>query len=161
MTMTAGHHAPDSASYDGPVTAGIGCSSRASSEEIIALVSTTLDAAGIRPGQLVALGAHRRKHASLPLHQAARHFGVPLHLLVDDNLVPDVPNPSARVARAIGLPGVAEAVALAAGALLAAKHKSAHATCALGAGDLMAPAQPSSPSAAIASSRLATSSAGP
>ena len=42
MTMTAGHHAPESASYDGPVTAGVGCSSRASSEEIIALCKTKL-----------------------------------------------------------------------------------------------------------------------
>lgn len=159
MTMTAGQFAPRQAVYRGPVTAGIGCTSGASADDIIALVLSTLATSGLDLSQLAALGSHRRKQGFLPLQQAALYFDVPLHFL--DELAGDVPNPSAFVARAVGLPGIAEAVASAAGPLLTGKYKSANVTCALGAGMLGDRAQASSFSAVMASSRLATSSAGP
>lgn len=159
MTMTAGRSAPRFAVYGGPVTAGIGCTSGACADDIIALVLSTLAASGLEVSQLAALGSHSRKQGFVPLHQAAQHFDVSLHFL--DELAGDLPNPSAFVARTVGLPGIAEAVALAAGPLLAGKHKSTNVTCALGAGILPGSAQASSFNAAIASSRLATSSAGP
>lgn len=159
MTMTAGQSAPRQVVYRGPVTAGIGCTSGANADDIIALVLSMLATSGLDLSQLVALGSHSRKQGFLPLQQAALHFDVPLHFL--DELRRDVPNPSDFVAQAVGLPGIAEAVASAAGPLLAGKHKSTNATCALGAGMLGDTAQASSFNAAMASSRLATSSAGP
>ena len=87
--------------------------------------------------------------SALPLHVAA-HFGVPLRLLDDGDLV---------------MVGLAEGAAAAAGPLLLRKRKSRYATCALAdcrpGFTLAAFGQPPISSAAIASSRLATSLAGP
>lgn len=161
MTMTARRNVRDKRAYCGPLTAGVGCTSGATADEIISLIHTTLDMSRFEAGQLVGIATHIRKQAFLPLHQAALHFGVPLVLLDDAELPNVVPTPSDFVAKSIGLPGLAEAAAAAAGTLLVPKHKSAQATCALGAGALNGVGQLSSFSAAMASSTLATSSAGP
>ena len=135
-----------------PVVVGVGCASAATPDEIIALIDACLREAGIRPSQIAALATHIRKFGSLALVEAAGHFGVPLRFLDDDEL-------------AHGVPGTAEAVAAAAGPLRLGKRKSAYATCAIALGAPgFSPArfgQPSSPSAAMASSSVATSVAGP
>ena len=150
------------------IVAGIGCGSAATTTEIVALIHACLSEAGIPHSALLAIGTHVRKSDAMPLRAAASQLGVPLHLLDDTELVSGVPHPSVRVAASIGLPSIAEAVAAAAGSLLLGKRKSAHATCALAA---CAPqfdiarfgrvANYVNSSAAMASSTLATSSAGP
>ncbi|MCS6757960.1 MAG: hypothetical protein MO852_01740 [Candidatus Devosia euplotis] len=82
----------------------------------------------------------------------ALHFGVPLHLLDDDDLRGDVP-------------GVADAVAAMAGPLCLPKRKSAYATraiatCRLGF-SMVGFGQPAVASAAMALSMLLASRAGP
>ena len=141
----------------GSIIAGIGCSSAAGAAEIIALVEASLAEAGFFAADLIALTSHERKDDHLGLAAAAAHFGVPLHLLQDQDLTDRVPNPSARVFAAIGLPSIAEATAAAAGPLVLPKRKSAHATCALAR---QSP-QPFNDMASIAASTLVTSSAGP
>ncbi|KFC65721.1 Cobalamin biosynthesis protein CbiG / cobalt-precorrin-3b C17-methyltransferase [Devosia sp. LC5] len=148
------------------LVAGIGCGSAASAGEIIALVNACLAESGLHASALLAIASHQRKHDAQQLYAASAHFGVPLRLLSDADLAPATPSPS--VLTHVGLPAIAEAVAAAAGPLLLGKRKSAHATCALAAcGSDFDPTQfgraalyPSS-SAAMASSTLDTSRAGP
>ena len=136
----------------GRIVAGIGFASAATATEVIGLIHACLAEAGFAANQLAALGTHARKRSNPILAQVALHFGVPFRLLADEDLP-------------IGVPGVAEAVAAAAGALRLHKRKSAHATCAIALCDpgfsLADFGQPSSPKAAMASSTVATSSAGP
>ena len=141
----------------GPVIAGIGCSSAATAAEIVALVEASLAEAGFLATDLVALTSHERKSNHPGLRAAAAHFGVPLRLVRDADLPDHVPNPSATVFAAVGLHGIAEGAAAAAGPLVLPKRKSAHATCAL-AREM---SQPFNDMASIAASTLATSSAGP
>jgi len=126
------------------IVAGIGFASAATAGEIIGLIGACL---GLSPDQLAALGTHARKSSSPIPAQVALHFGVPLRLLADEDLPP-------------GVPGIAEAVASAAGPLRLDKRKSRYATCAI-ASCSEAFGQPSSPRAVMASSTVATSSAGP
>lgn len=134
------------------IAAGIGFASAATSVEIIGLIEACLVEAGLSADRIAAIGTHTRKRSSSVPAQVAQHFGVPLRLFDDEDLSPDVP-------------GVAEAVAAAAGPLALRKHKSRYATCAIAVCrpgfSLATFGQPSSPRAAIASSIVATSSAGP
>jgi cobalt-precorrin 5A hydrolase/precorrin-3B C17-methyltransferase len=143
MTTNPGH---------GPLIIGLGCSSSASADEILALIAACLSEAGCNAGAVAALATHIRKRDSLALVQAAAYHGVPLRLLGDDELAPDYA-------------GTCEAVAAAAGPLLLGKRKSGYATCAIAqcAPDFTIAAfgQPATASAAMASSTLATSLAGP
>ena len=136
----------------GRIVAGIGFASAATASEIIGLIEACLAEAGLPAGQLAAIGTHARKRSSLVPAQVAQHFGVPLRLFADEDL-------------SAGVPGVAEAVAAAAGPLRLQKRKSAYATCAIAtcrpSFSLAAFGQPSSARAAMASSTVATSSAGP
>lgn len=136
----------------GRIVAGIGFASAATAAEVIGLIDACLAEAGLSADQIAAVGTHMRKRSSPVPAQVALHFGVPLRLFDDANLPP-------------GVPGLAEAVAAAAGPLHLRKHKSRYATCAIA---LCRPGfsladfgQPSSPRAAMASSIVATSSAGP
>ena len=136
----------------GDIVVGLGCSTAASAGEIICLIETCLIEANLGANRIAAFGTHARKRDSLALLQAAAHFNLPLRFLEDSDL-------------ASGVLGTCEAVSAAAGPLLLAKRKSRYATCAIA---LAAPGfdasdfgQPSSPSATIASSMLATSLAGP
>lgn len=132
------------------LVAGIGFATAASADEIVGLVAACLAEAGCSSAQLVAIGTHRRKLGNAVPFRVAAHFGVPLRLLDDADLVSD---------------SVAEAVALAAGSLRIGRRQSRYATCALAecsAGfNVTAFGQPPSPRAATASSIVATSSAGP
>lgn len=143
--MTTNGH-PDS------IVAGIGCSSAATPAEIIALVDATLAEAGLKRQDLAAVGTHMRRRGNAAIRAVAAHFGVPLRLFEDADLDP------ARN-------GVCEGVAAVAGPLRIGKRKSAHATCAIAAcppGFALAGfGQPDRPSAAIASSIVPTSWAGP
>jgi hypothetical protein len=134
------------------IVAGIGFASAAGSAELVALVTACLFEAGIAPDQLIAIATHVRKQGAPQLAALAAHFDVPLRLLSDDDLSGDVP-------------GVAEAVAAEAGAVLLPKRKSALATCALA---VCAPdftvsgfGQPASLSRVTAAATLSTSIAGP
>jgi cobalamin biosynthesis protein CbiG len=135
-----------------PLIIGVGCSTSASADEIVALIAACLAEIGHKPGSIAALATHMRKRGSIALAQAARHYDVPLRFLDDDDL-------------AAGIAGTCEAVAAAAGPLLLGKRKSHYATCAIascGPGfQLAAFGQPESSSAAMASSMSATSLAGP
>lgn len=134
----------------GSVVAGIGFATAAGADEIVGLIELCLAEAGSSARQLVAIGTHRRKLGNAVPLRVAAHFGVPLRLLDDQDLTSE---------------SVAEAVAMAAGPLRLARRQSRYATCAIAACapgfDPAAFGQPASPSAAIASSRLATSLAGP
>ncbi len=131
---------------------GLGCSTAASTDEIVALIAACLAEAHSDARAIAALATHNRKRGSTALAQAAAHYDVPLRFLDDDEL-------------AHGVPGTCEAVAAAAGPLLLGKRKSRYATCAIAVAapgfDPAAFGQPDRPSAAMASSMLATSLAGP
>ncbi|WP_171015756.1 cobalamin biosynthesis protein [Devosia sp. FKR38] len=134
------------------IVAGIGFASAVRSDELVALVTACLVEAGIAPEQLIAIATHVRKQGASQLAALATHFDVPLRLLTDDDLSGNVP-------------GVAEAVAAEAGAVLLPKRKSALATCALAicAPDFVVSGfgQPASLSRVTAASTLSTSIAGP
>lgn len=125
------------------LVAGIGCTSNATGDEVLALVRSALAQARGRP---IALGTIARRDGHAALIAVATALGLPLRII-------DLPGPE-----------VAEPVAASAGAIVLEKRKSAHATCALAsvpAGfDPDSWGQPSS-SAAIASGTVATSTAGP
>ncbi len=164
-TVQAGPLPGTTLPLDARLVAGVGCGSAADAAELIALVERCLAALGALPATLVCLASHTRKAGHPALLAAAHHFDVPLCLLDDSELSPDIRTPSPRVLAAIGRPAIAEAVAAAAGPLMLAKRKSAHATCALALCDVdfdpLAFAQASSASASIAPSTLSTSCAGP
>lgn len=136
----------------GRIVAGIGFASAATAAEVIGLIDACLAEAGLAASQLAAIGTHTRKRFSPVPAQVAQHFGVPLRLFADQDMSP-------------GVPGVAEGVAAAAGPLAVHKHKSRYATCAIAicrrGFSLTGFGQPSNPRAVMASSTVATSSAGP
>lgn len=158
---------PDQAVAIAPfVIAGVGSASRASVDEIIALISDCLCELDIPPNHLVAIATHLRKTGDPVLVAVARHFSVPLRLL--DNFELDAPiSGSEFVLVTVGAPSVAEAAALAAGTLALPKRKSAYATCALAKveNDFEVEAfgrpQLSSASASMAASTVPTSRAAP
>lgn len=156
--MTMAPSGPGPGRFPAPsLVAGIGCTARTQADEIVALVEACLAELGLAPDGLVALSSHARKAGHPGLAAAARHFGVPLRLVPAARLAPEMPNPSARVLAAIGVPSVAEAAATASGRLLLPKRRSARATCAIALAS--GRAQPAM--AARAASMLSTSSAGP
>ena len=134
----------------GRIVAGIGFATAATAAEIIALVEACLLEACLHADQLAAMGTHARKLGNIVPLQVAAHFGVPLRLLDDEDLSSE---------------SISEAVAAAAGPLRLARRQSRYATCAIAdcrAGfSVAAFGQPPSPRAVMASSMVATSSAGP
>ena len=132
--------------------AGVGCRKGAGADEIVALIMAVLSEAGISLDALNGIGTLRRKTEEPGLQAAAQRLGVPLRAFSFEALSNLLPPSSGPVMDTVGLPGVAEAVALRAGALVVPKRKSANVTCALGR---------YRSSAAMASSTLATSVAGP
>ena len=142
----------DMTGKDRPILIGLGCSTKASADEIITLVQACLGESGDDADQIIALASHRRKSGSRALAQTATHFGVPLFILGDDAVAP-------------GISSTCEALAAVAGPLRLGKRKSGFATAAIAE---CAPgftldrlAYLASPSAAIAPSMLDTSVAGP
>ena len=115
--------------------AGVGCERGTPAGDIVALVERVLAEAGLSPLSLAALGTVEIKADEAGLLAAAAHFAVPLRLWSAEELGRErhrLLNPSAVVEVEIGIPGVAEAVALKAGALVVPKQKGARATCAIG-----------------------------
>ncbi|HEY0034036.1 MAG TPA: cobalamin biosynthesis protein [Devosia sp.] len=137
---------------DRPILIGLGCSTSADADEVLALVQACLVEANCQADQIVALASHTRKAGSRALADAADYFGLPLLFLDDEMVSPNIAS-------------TCESVAAAAGPLLLAKRKSRFATCAIAQ---CTPSftqerlvQPGSANAAIAASMSATSVAGP
>ncbi len=125
------------------LVAGLGCTSAARADEVIALVREAMAQVS---GELVALATIPRRADHPALREAAARLNLPLRVI-------ELPGPD-----------VAEPVAASAGPLVLGKQKSAEVTCALALAplgfDLSRWGQPSS-NAAMASSTVATSKAGP
>lgn len=141
------------------IVAGVGLRQQAQPGEIIDLLDATMSEAGFTRADLTGLATLAQKAAHPALCAVAVQLELPILALAEDALSRPVPNPSNRVASFLGLTSVAEAAALAYGPLLMEKRRSANATCALasvlpGYGATMS-------SAAMASSMLSTSRAGP
>ena len=132
--------------------AGIGCRKGAGADEIVALVQSVLDEAGLSLSDLGGIGTLDRKAAEPGLQETARRLGLPLRMLSAEELDGILPPKQGPVSDHTGLPGIAEAIARRMGTVIVPKRKSANATCALGFYN---------PSAATASSSVATSVAGP
>jgi cobalt-precorrin 5A hydrolase / precorrin-3B C17-methyltransferase len=120
------------------LTLGIGCERGCASEEVAALAEATLAEHGLAAGAVAALVSLELKMDEPALHDLAARLGVPARFLTAAELLAETPRlqtPSDAVFRETGCYGVAEGAALAAvgrsGVLVAAKRKSARATCAI------------------------------
>jgi cobalt-precorrin 5A hydrolase/precorrin-3B C17-methyltransferase len=114
---------------------GLGCTSKAATGEVIALVEKTLENADIAPAAVAALATIDSHAGTAALLEAADHFGVPLRVFTRREIDKEkkrLETPSATVEKATGLAGVCEAVALKAGTLVLAKQVEGNVTCALG-----------------------------
>lgn len=92
---------------------GLGCRRGASADEIVAAVEGTLAAAGLSPLALLGLASIGLKRDEAGLLEAAARLGKAI-LFYETGDLKDiaVPNPSARVQRETGVPGVCEATAM-------------------------------------------------
>lgn len=122
---------PGEAMAKADLVAGLGARRHATVAEILALIDTSLAAIGADAARLGLLVTREAIADHAALSAVATRLGIPLLGLPDAELGAPAPNPSARVARHLGLPSVAEAAALAFGPLLLEKRRSANATCAL------------------------------
>ncbi len=116
--------------------AGIGCRRGCSAEEILALLAEALQQAGAEEITALASSEHKRDEAGLA--EAAAKLKKPLKLIPAAELEqaePAVETHSPAAEKALGLPSVAEAAALAAAGpkarLRLRRLQSAQATCAL------------------------------
>ncbi len=117
------------------LVAGVGAERGVETQEVIDLITAALQRENLSPQSLAAIATLELKADETALHEAARHFGVPLRLFTVAELNQEryrLVNPSAIVEAETGTPSVAEAAALKAGTLVVTKFKSAHATCAIG-----------------------------
>ena len=117
---------------------GIGCERNADPAEAIDLLNRTLDDAGLAPAAIALVASIDLKADEPAVLDAAEELGVPARFFAAAALEAETPrlvNPSETVFREVGAHGVAEAAALAAagprGALIVAKQKSTHVTCAI------------------------------
>jgi cobalt-precorrin 5A hydrolase/precorrin-3B C17-methyltransferase len=117
---------------------GLGCERNAEPADVIALAENCLSQHGLSPLSLAAVASIDLKSDESAIHQAALHFGVPARFFSTPELdreTPRLKNPSAIVAKEVGVPGVAEAAALAAAGpdceLVVEKTRSTRATCAI------------------------------
>jgi cobalt-precorrin 5A hydrolase/precorrin-3B C17-methyltransferase len=117
---------------------GIGCERNASADEVITLVTQTLNANNLATGSIAAIASIDVKSDESAIHAAAKHFRVPARFFTAEELRKESPrlkNPSALVEKEVGTPGVSEAAALAAAGpqseLIVEKTKSFRATCAI------------------------------
>jgi cobalt-precorrin 5A hydrolase/precorrin-3B C17-methyltransferase len=132
-TIVAG---PDPLIYHArTLVAGIGGERGVAAAEVIGLIAETLASADLSPSALAALATIDLKSDEAAFHSAATHFGVPLRIYTAAELNQErdrLVNPSSIVEAETGTPGVAEAAALKAGALVVPKRKTRRATCAIG-----------------------------
>ncbi len=117
---------------------GVGCERHASAAELRDLVEATLAAAGLAPQAVAGVVSVALKAAEPAIHALAGSLAVPARFLEREALAAEAPRlatPSAVVEAEIGIPGVAEAAALAAagpdGRLLVTKQKSRRCTVAV------------------------------
>ena len=118
---------------------GVGCARNCPPAELADLVAGVLAGAGLAPEAVGSVSTIDLKADEPAVVALARAMGVPLRLFSAAELEAESPrlqNPSEVVFAEVGCHGVSEAAALAqvgsGGALHVAKHKSVHATCALG-----------------------------
>jgi cobalt-precorrin 5A hydrolase / cobalt-factor III methyltransferase / precorrin-3B C17-methyltransferase len=116
------------------IVAGVGCSRGASADEILSLLHSSLEEAGLSNGSLAALATIDVKRDEVGLLEVAERLGVPVRFHAAEALsAAEPPNPSEVVRDAVGTPSVAEAAVLVSGAdLVAEKRKSGMATVAVG-----------------------------
>jgi cobalt-precorrin 5A hydrolase/precorrin-3B C17-methyltransferase len=115
---------------------GVGTSTGATADEVIAAVGTVLDEAGLAPESVDRIATVDRRAEHPALTGLAAHLGVPVRAFAPDVLDQVVvANPSDAVHRAVGTHSVAEAAALAAAGrdaeLVVEKVASATATVAV------------------------------
>ena len=122
------------------ITLGIGAERGVSAAELETLVQDTLTRHGLSRRAIACLASSERKRDEPAVLALAATLGVPTRFFDNATLNAEaarLPNPSETVQAAVGVPGVAEAAALAAagagGTLLVPKTRSAHATCAVAA----------------------------
>ena len=114
--------------------AGVGCTSAAGADEIVALVEACLAEVGADRNALACLATTLRRRGHAELREAAERLEVPLRCLDHEALAAQqgrLAAPSSRVAEYAGLEGIAEAAALAAGELVLGKRVKGGVTCAL------------------------------
>jgi cobalt-precorrin 5A hydrolase/precorrin-3B C17-methyltransferase len=117
---------------------GLGCERHAEASELIELAERVLSEHGLSPASLAAVTSIDLKADETAIHAVARHFEVAARFFTADELARETPrlkNPSDIVAKEVGVPGVAEAAALAGAGgeaeLLVEKTRSARGTCAI------------------------------
>lgn len=117
------------------LVAGVGASRGVLQEEVVALLQTTLDEAGLALKSVGMIATAEIKRDEAGICAAAASLDVPVRYFVAAELAAVcVPTPSAAVARHVQTPSVCEAAALLASGtreLIVAKRKSAHATVAI------------------------------
>lgn len=116
------------------LVAGVGCSRGAGAEEIVDLLSASLEEVGLSRNSVTALASIDVKRDEVGLLEAAEQLDAPIHFHPAEDLSEvEVPNPSELVRGVVGTPSVAEAAVISSGAeLVLEKRKSANATVALG-----------------------------
>ncbi|SEP83822.1 precorrin-3B C(17)-methyltransferase [Thalassovita taeanensis] len=114
---------------------GLGCARNADPEELWALVSDTLDKAGIAPGAVACVASIDLKADEPAMNEVARRLDVPLRLFTAAELevfAGQLAHPSEVVFAEVGCHGVSEGAALACGGVLVVeKVKTATCTCAV------------------------------
>jgi len=117
---------------------GVGCERGCDPEETWALVSETLEGAGLAEGAVGVVCSLDLKADEAAVHHVAKQLGVPARFFDAATLEAETPrldNPSDVVFAEVGCHGVAEGAALAAagpeGDLVVEKNKTARATCAI------------------------------
>ena len=117
---------------------GLGCERHADPSELIALAEQVLSDHGLSPASLAALTSIDLKADEAAVHAVAAHFGIPARFFSVEELnreTPRLKNPSEIVAKEVGVPGVAEAAALAGAGpnadLIVEKTRSTRGTCAI------------------------------
>lgn len=117
---------------------GVGCERDCDTDELIELVTNTLQTNNLAPEAIALVTSLDLKADELAVNALSTHFGVPARFFTADELnkqSPRLRNPSDIVLQEVGCPGVSEGAALACvgedGALIVEKTKSARATCAV------------------------------
>jgi cobalt-precorrin 5A hydrolase/precorrin-3B C17-methyltransferase len=117
---------------------GLGCERHAAPSELIALAEQVLSDNGLSPASLAAITSIDLKADETAIHAVAAHFHVPARFFTVEALSRETPrlkNPSDIVAKEVGVPGVAEAAALAGAGpeadLIVEKTRSTRGTCAI------------------------------
>jgi cobalt-precorrin 5A hydrolase len=119
------------------IAIGVGCRKGCTGAAIVAVVRRALATAGEPPGKRE-MFTLEEKASEANVREAASILGLPLYFVSHQRLLREaarVVTPSARVERLVGVPGVAEAAALAGagpnGELIVAKIVGGGATCAI------------------------------